>query len=179
MYCNYCGKFIEGESGVCADCQAARAGSQGGQEGQNGYAPHGYTPYGSAPYGEMPPQGYYPPQPDPYYYSTEPEPHNRMFGFGKALASTVMSFVGFVFAYITLILAMFSREAGLILLVVTLGLLVTSLVFGIGSIACFNKRRKACAKNIPTLVLGINGVATAAFGSIYAFVAMILVLVAP
>ena len=159
MFCSYCGKQTDYEGKLCKECEAA---FQNAQSGDN-------TAYGD--------QGYYPPEFDRYFYTSEPEPYNVMFGFGKALASTVMGTVGFVFVYIALGLALFSGGAGFLLTAVVLGLSIPALVFGIQSVKCFMRRKATCAKNIPALVLGINGIWQAGFALSGAFLSLLISLV--
>ena len=137
MFCSYCGKQKDYEGKLCKECEAALKTET--------------PPF----YGE---NEYYPPVFDRYFYSTEPEPHNRMFGFGKALASVVMSTIGTVFIGLALMFSLFSGGVGLFFLLMVFGLSIPALVFGIRSIRCFVRRKATCAKNIPTLVLGIYGV---------------------
>ncbi len=96
-----------------------------------------------------------------------PEPDNRMFGFGKALAATILSWVAFFVTYFALIFSMVAYEignaTGMVFLVLALPPLLISLAFSISSIKTFNARKATCAKPIATLVLGIIGLATTIF----------------
>ena len=103
-----------------------------------------------------------------------PEPQNRMFGFGKALTSTILSIVGFIFVYIAMILSMVERGAGLPLIFLSMPLLIIPLIFGILSIKVFMERKSTCAKPIPTLILGIVGLSTAAFAAFFQFLAFLI-----
>lgn len=91
------------------------------------------------------------------YMSPMPDPKNRMYGFGKALTSTIMSEFAFVIAYLAMFLSMVSPVAGWLLVILALPLIIVSLCLGINSIKTFKRRKATCAKPIPTLVLGING----------------------
>ena len=103
-----------------------------------------------------------------------PEPQNRMFGFGKALASTILSTVGFIFVYIGMIFSMVEPGAGLPLILLSMPLVIIPLIFGILSIKVFMERKATCAKPIPTLILGIEGLSTAAFAAFFQFLAFLI-----
>lgn len=103
-----------------------------------------------------------------------PEPQNRMFGFGKALASTILSIVGFIFVYIAMILSLVEPGAGLPLIFLSMPLLIIPLIFGILSIKVFMERKATCAKPIPTLILGIVGLSTAVFAAFFQFLAFLI-----
>lgn len=98
------------------------------------------------------------------------DPNNRMYGFGKALASTIVSSFGFLFS----LLAFATSATGLSIVGLVLfypgaiAMSVVSLVLGIKSIKAFRARCKQnCAKPVATLVLGIVGVVQAGFGLLY------------
>ncbi len=102
------------------------------------------------------------------------DPTNKMFGFGKALTSTILSFFAIIFSGIALGFSAVGFGMGAIGLVLfypgAIAMSVISLIFGIKSITTFKARSKAgCAKPIATLVLGINGVACAALAFLYIF----------
>ena len=106
--------------------------------------------------------------------SDMPDPQNRMFGFGKALTSTILSFVGFIFAYMAIIFCALDPTSGLVLSFLSIPLIVLPIIFGISSIKLFIRRKATCAKPIPALVLGIVGLSTAAFALIFTFLAFII-----
>ena len=148
MYCPKCGKFYEYEGDVCKECEAA--------ERQADFSDVSYA-QSSNDYGSD------------LRYGGEPEPENRMYGFGKALASTIIGEIGFVFAYIAYFCSLISTYdeaagAAIVFLIMSIPLCIIPLVQGISSIKCFIRRKATCAKNIPTLVLGINGTVMAAVG---------------
>ncbi len=173
MYCSNCGKFIDYKAKLCKECEAALNSAQVPPYADvPPYTPPNADTSGQGAYSDQ--QGYYPPTVDPYFYCTEPEPYNRMFGFGKALASTIMGVIGFVFVYIALIAASFG--AGFLMTAVSLGVSIPALVFGIQSIKCFVRRKATCAKNIPTLVLGIYGVMQAGYALAGTSMALLILL---
>ena len=106
------------------------------------------------------------------------ENEDRMLGFGKALSSTILSFVGAIFAIGAYVFAMMGDMvgeddgAGVIALVVcSLPFLIISLVQGLKSIGLF--KRTVGKKPIATLILGINGTYTAAMGLHFALVSLL------
>lgn len=112
----------------------------------NAYTP--YTPY----------------QPQPTVQPEIPAGNPRMFGFGKALASTILSFVAYIFSAITMGVATVEFSgATVVLLMMTLGMAIPALVMGVQSIKTFTR---AGSLNLPrpiaTLVLGIVGTAITA-----------------
>lgn len=163
MYCSQCGKFIDYEATVCKECEAAKNQTNTNETNVPPFTSNA-DPYFN--------QDYYTPA-DPYFYSAEPEPQNRMFGFGKALASTIMGYVGFIFAYFAIIISMVEGAAGLVFTLFASGLSIPSLIFGISSIKCFIRRKATCAKNIPTLILGIVGITGAGLTLFFAFISLI------
>ena len=110
--------------------------------------------------------------------NTMPEPHNRMYGFGKALAATIMSAVGFIMAYVAIFVAILEPAAALVVLLLSCPLIIISFIFGIQSIKLFKARKNTCAKPIPTLVLGIESVATSGFSAFFAFIVFLVVIIA-
>ena len=108
------------------------------------------------------------------------ENEDRMLGFGKALSSTILSFVGVIFAVVAYVFAMMgatvldnSFGAGAIALAVcSLPFLIISLVQGLKSIGLF--KRTVGKKPIATLILGINGTYTAAMGLLFALLSLLL-----
>ena len=103
-----------------------------------------------------------------------------MLGFGKALSSTILSFVGVIFAVVAYFFALIgatalddSIGAGVIAVVVcSLPFLIISFVQGLKSIGLF--KRTVGKKPIATLILGINGTYTAAMGLLFALLSLLL-----
>ena len=130
------------------------------QEGQNAYAQPQYNQplYNSAPL-------YIP---DGTYSS----------GIGKALASTIMSGVAFIIAYVCMLgysLSLFYDEISWIWYFLSIGLAVPSIVLGILSISHFKRCSRAnCKKPVATLVLGINGLVCAIGAIVMALLAIML-----
>lgn len=150
MYCKKCGKLLPGEADLCRDCfdQANKAAQQ--------------TPY----YGRPP------------VVAVPVDRDNRMYGFGKALASTIMSesaFFALLFSFF-FFLEMVVIEGGPIEVMIgfisylaVVALIVIALILGIKSIGTYSRRsREGCAKPVATLVLGIIGVVGSALALFYA-----------
>ena len=181
MYCSNCGKFIDYDAKLCKECEAelVKQTKSTDTTADQDVPPYqgDMPPYGTEvpPYGFYGQQGYYQPQMDPYSYSTEPDPTNRMYGFGKALTSTILSFFGFLFAYISVVLGAFEPEAGVVILLISLPCTVISFIFGLQSINTFRARKATCAKPIATLVLGIEGISTAGVAIFVSMMALIVI----
>ena len=159
MYCNKCGKEIE-QGTLCPECAA---------------------PVQETPAQEQPQTPYVPvPTPAPTYtYSYTPPVNGRMLGFGKALASTIMATVGFFFAYFGMIIVIVEAELGefggsMVMLMLGTPLIVLPLIFGISSIKTFNAIKTRGVKLIPTLILGIVGLSTAAVSAFLAFMGLLV-----
>lgn len=112
----------------------------------------------------------------------------RMYGFGKALASTIMSVIGYIFALMAYILAVAilstngidNVEGSPIIIVVwtmmALPLVIISIIFGIKSIKNFKYcKSKNLPKPIATLVLGITGVTFSGFSVIFLLLSMLFI----
>ena len=118
----------------------------------------------------------------PYTTYQQPQPaattgNPRMFGFGKALASSILGFSAYLFSAFTL---GFSESglggATIILLMMTLGMAIPSLVMGIRSIKTFTGAPKqGLPRPIATLVLGICGLSFAAIALFISFIALIAI----
>ena len=179
MYCGRCGKWMERDTRFCPECEAAMNQPQAPvapvpvpvQETYQQVPPH--DAYQQVPphdaYQQVPPQGnYYNPNYNSsamvgYYYEPQPDPQNRMFGFGKALTATIIGFLSFYFMYFSIFMGAFDPESAFVFMLLATAPAIIALVLGIGSIKCFVARKDTCVKNIPTLVLGIAGTAFAGF----------------
>ena len=167
MYCSKCGKEIE--SGyICNECAMA----------ESGYAPQ-QPQQPQQPQPEVVYQTVYtqPVYAQPAYsepVNTMPEPKNRMYGFGKALTSVILSFVDFIFAYIGIIFSAVLPESGLALTIVALPLIIIPMVLGTKSIKLFNARKATCVKPIATLACGIAGLSMAAISAFMALMSLII-----
>ncbi len=199
MYCTRCGKKIDYDSFVCNECLAqeealknqvqsdvsepavevkeesefvATVTDASAQE-EIKTEPTGTNQqyYYSAPGAAYNYQSQYNAQPSP-----APIANPRMIGFGKSLASLILSVVGVIFSFIAFIVAASEEAAaGAVLLIMTLGMAIPALVLGIKSIT--NSSRVAAQKlprPIVPLVFGIVGTATAGFALFYCFLTLIM-----
>ena len=174
MYCKKCGKQLDYEGDICKDCEEAE------------------LYFGSTP--EQPVEA--PVTTETVQPVVIQQDGDRKFGFGKALASTIMGAIAYFvmcMAYgiplgIIEVLEEASYASGgaeaaslgiaitMVFFLIGLGLCIPSLIMGISSIKCFFARKKAgYAKPVPTLVLGIIGVATSAMAILFALLALLLI----
>ena len=178
MYCNKCGKQID--SGLmCTDCliselatSMAKETSVKEQTQKNEEQPTAAPVY-------QPVDNGFAQQTiveEPVLTDTMPQPGNRMFGFGKALASAIVGSIGLIWGYLWLIMSSVTGmgEKSLVLAIFLAPMVAISIAFGIKSIKTFKARRATCAKPIPTLVLGIVGTIC---GGLAAFFDLLLLLV--
>ena len=140
MYCARCGKPTENDQTLCNECLTHLQ-----RADQRTNTPPPYAYHNSAPM-SIP-------------LNTYPT------GFGKALASTIMSGVAFLISYVCVLnssLSLFYADIHWIWYVLTLGLSIPALIMGAMSISHFKRcSRSGGKKPIATLVLGINGLVCA------------------
>ena len=183
MYCKKCGRYIESGS-ICSDCAAEEYGyvapdqlpQYNAQAQYNAEAQYN-AQYQYNPEAQYNAQAQYNPQPQQKAYTSNlPEPNNRMYGFGKALTSTILGIVGFLWVYISIILGAIEGDAVVlaVLAIVALPLIIIPLIFGISSIKVFTSRKSTCAKPIATLILGITGLSFAAISAFIDFCMLIV-----
>ena len=170
MYCKKCGKQLDFDGDICKDCAENEAYFGSAQQ--------------SAPAQEAAP-AVAPATPAPAPAQTaQPiaQDGDRKFGFGKALASTIMGAIsngmasiasgiplGIELAIMELGYANGGAELALggiavtiIMALISIGLAIPALIMGIKSIKTFNERKNAgYVKPVATLVLGIIGVVCA------------------
>ena len=183
MYCSKCGKQIPTGT-ICSEC-AAQTASNSNQQAQQPYQ----QPQQPQQAYYQPQQAYYQPQPtyqqayQTYQQPVKPKqpqpqkkyaPENRMVGFPKALTSTILSNVGFIFVYIAMIVAAIEPGAGLFFTLLSLPLVIIPLIYGIESIKVFAASKNYTPKPIATLILGIAGLSMSALSAIFAFVSFII-----
>lgn len=168
MYCIRCGKKIENGT-VCGECIAAEATMNTDRAPTNGLASlenMSATEIGRAEFART-----------AIYVEEETQPtptKSRMAGFGMALTATILSFFGFLIAYIGYIVGLFAPEGGIALAFASLPFIVLPVIFGIISIGRFKNTKAPDPKPIPTLILGIEGVATASGALIFAILAVVV-----
>ena len=195
MYCTRCGKKIDYDSFVCNECRAAEDALVGETklDDSKPATEVNVEPESTVTETETPRE-----QPAPnqqYYYSTQntgyaqyqnpyteqPAPvqtgNPRMIGFGKALTSTILSFFGYIFSYVALLLAVDGEPAGgLVMLLIALGMSIPALILGIQSIKTSARvASQGLPRPIATLVLGIVGLAFSALALFFSFITFIIV----
>ena len=164
MYCIKCGKKIDYVAPVCNECLA--------KEKTEAEASVAEPDIASKPEvnekqmgGEVFAEEYRAP-----VYAPAVKPQNpRMIGFGRALTSTILGTIGWIFAYVALIVCTMAATeygyegAGVVLSMIATGLSIPSLILGIKSVTEFKRAKSAgMPKPIPTLILGICGIIYAA-----------------
>lgn len=170
-YCSRCGKQINYDSPICAECveqlraekaaeEAAEAVTEEVRESET--AGENVAPETAAeqPREQLP------------RYSAAPSGSPVMRGFGNGLASAILGFVAYIFGFLAIATLAEMGNGGLLLL--ALPATVVSIVLGICAIRTFASST-ARPKPIPALVLGISGVS---LGGISAFINMLTVFVA-
>ncbi len=208
MYCKYCGKQTEGNADICGDCykditknfgtegRTEQFGSGfvkgGGQDG--GYMPYGtdgsrpassYNVHGTDPHGYYGAVREYPPRPA----GAGNQPVTNSYGWGKGLASVLLSVASIFFA--ALFVASFEAQRYdytgyyypssfdyrcLIAFLLGLAAVVCALIFGIQAIVRFSQGRKAGAKPVASLVLGIIGTSISGYMVLIYFIFFTVVL---
>lgn len=145
-----------------------------GQQNYGGQNFNGYQGYNQAgqPYTGQPYMG----------QNVNPvKPGSRKEGFGKALASTILGVIGFVFAMIAYFGCVVGAAedwvlgVGIMFMIFTCPLAIIGLVNGIRSIKVFSAcKKEGKVKPIATLVLGINGVVYAALAILYVLLGIMM-----
>lgn len=160
MYCTKCGKWTGDNATLCKDCQAAAdmaaATARAAQE----------APPFTGDLNALLRSGAIAPA----------DPENKMFGFGRALASTIVGTIGFIVSYMAMIIGIFNEETGIALVIIGAVLGMIALVDGVVSIAIFRARcALKCSKPVATLVLGIVGLVSAALALLFAILGAVIV----
>ena len=177
MYCRKCGKYIYGDAMYCEDCEEMDSFFG---ESKNAEETPSYT-YQRPSYNPAPKRT------EPVYSAPK---GNRREGFGRALASTILSVVAFFISVVAFSLAPFALEdyaygylgsgpaffvATMVVSVIALIFAIPSLVMGAKSIGCFKAAcRAGKVKPVATLVLGIVGLSMSIFALIYAGTSMLM-----
>lgn len=144
MYCNKCGRAID--SGyLCNDCAI-----ESFTHTESNYSNDNSTSSTATE------SDYYRDNLNPI-----PDPQNRMYGFGKALTSTILGQIAFAIIYSSLYM-FYNEDVYAVIIVMTIPMVIVSMILGIKSINTFKSRKGNCVRPIPTLILGINGLVNAA-----------------
>ncbi len=173
MYCTRCGKQIDYDAIVCNECLEKEKLEKDSQIETE-------APKAEQEYREVPRYQYNVPEEEAEALSDTSNP--RMFGFGKALTSTILGFVGWIVSYIALIVCAVAISeddaiaAGLVLNLLASGLSVPSLILGIKSVIGFKSRAsRGAVKPIPSLILGIVGLSFSALALFFVFISLVIV----
>lgn len=142
-YCRKCGKEIEQDTGLCEDCR----------NNELIFEEYEQEPATINEVNEL-------------ETKQREQSNGRMFGFGKALVSTIVGVVSVVFAYIATVFVLLDEQgvAGYaVCLTFSIIGAIISLALGIISIMAFiRKKKEGAPKPIATLVCGIVGCVMAA-----------------
>ena len=131
--------------------------------------------YGTNPTPNAPYTPYTPYQPQSSSLSI-PSSNFRMIGFGKALASTILSAVGYLFCILGIQFAVYEPGVVAILIILAVGLSVPALIMGIQSIKTSSRvASRGLPRPIATLILGIVGIGTAAMNFFFCLMALEIV----
>lgn len=172
MYCRKCGKWIEGDAEMCADCQQNEDLFKVEREepvqptGQN--AQYEYFFNGAQ---EQPAQ-------QPWQQPVQPQDKgSRMTGFGLALAGTIVSEFAILFSYLFMGLVVAGGMGGFVMFPFAVGTAIFTLISGIKSL----NTSKACVqagkvKPIPTFILGIINVVGAGLSFFFIFLTFMMVM---
>ena len=191
MYCTKCGKQIDYDSPICKECVDEMAAAAAPTEAVE---PTIELPVIEQSEVEQPEQTELQPgesvEVAPITYTVEPAAQPaaqpaanatlRMRGFGKALTSTILGFVGYIFAAFTMGMLGAALEdsdmaiAGVVFFVMSLPLTIIPFVFALKSIGLFKSTPSWMPKPIATLILGIVGLFFAALSMLMLFFAFVM-----
>ena len=191
MYCTKCGKQIDYDSPICKECVDEMAAAAAPTEAVE---PTIELPVIEQSEVEQPEQTELQPgesvEVAPITYTAEPAAQPaaqpaanatlRMRGFGKALTSTILGFVGYIFAAFTMGMLGAAMEdsdmaiAGVVFFVMSLPLTIIPFVFALKSIGLFKSTPSWMPKPIATLILGIVGLSFAALSMLMLFFAFVM-----
>ena len=192
MYCTKCGKQIDYDSPICKECVDEMAASAAPAETvepeveqnvieQSEIEQPVQTELQPGESVEVAPATYTAqPTPPPAVYPSAGGANLRMRGFGKALTSTILGFIGYFFSVFTM--AMLATEdpdvaiAGGVFFVMSLPLTIIPLIFGLKSIGLFKSTPAGMPKPIATLILGIVGLFFAALSLLFLSLALIILM---
>ena len=192
MYCTKCGKQIDYDSPICKECVDEMAAAAAPIEAVE---PAIEQPVVEQPVTEQPEQTELQPgesvevtPPASYIFTSVMPPvaqpvtnaKLRMRGFGKALTSTILGFVGYIFAVFTMGMLGAALEdsdmaiAGVVFFVMSLPLTIIPFIFGLKSISLFKSTPSWMPKPVATLILGIVGLSFAALSMLVLFLAFVM-----
>lgn len=184
MYCTKCGKQIDYDSPICKECVDEMAVAAAPAETVEPEVEQSVTEQTELQPGESaevaPADFIVEPTPRPIVQPMVGGVNLRMRGFGKALTSTILGFIGYFFSVFSM--AMLATEeydvviAGGVFFVMSLPLAIIPFVFGLKSIGMFKSSPSWVPKPIATLVLGIIGLFFSALSLFFLSLAAIILL---
>ena len=187
MYCTKCGKQIDYDSPICKECVDEMAVAAAPAETVEPEAEQSVIEQSVIEQTELQPGESAEVAPANLVVESTPSPvaqptaggsNLRMRGFGKALTSTIMGFIGYFFSVFSM--AMLATEdpdvaiAGGVFFVMSLPLAIIPFVFGLKSIGLFKSTPAGMPKPIATLILGIVGLSFAALSMLMLFFAIVM-----
>lgn len=179
MYCRKCGKWIDYDAEICAECQQNEElfKVEGSEQPNAQNAEYQYFFNNSA----QQPNQQQAWQQQAWQQQAWQQPINpnaqrgsRMEGFGLALAGTIVSFFAFIFSCVFMALAGTGLSSAMVMFFFATGLTIFTLISGIKSL----NRSKACTragkvKPIPAFVMGIINVVMAGLSFLYIFLGFV------
>ena len=156
MYCKKCGQFIGTDEDLCKECKQREPAVNVNSAPQNSNQYQSKT----------------------YYQAQVVTQNSSAISLGKSIAAIILSTVGFIFFYISLLAAAESEEAAShVCMIIGLVATIMGFVFGITSISNFKRTAHIrSGKRIPLLILGIASVVNASIGLLILFSIFLLVL---
>ena len=175
MYCTRCGKQIDYDAPLCLECTAEMANKAREEKKYNESEMPRADHASEQTYENSAQQTYTAPQQTytaPQQTYVAPKPDTRKEGLGKAICSLVLSFlistfggmaIGFMISELT--------GAGVFFALATVAMGVVSIINGAMSIKTFkNVKNEGNPAPIPTLIIGIVGLAMSALSLLICFV---------
>ena len=209
MFCYKCGKNTESESHICPECLAAELEANAQAAPVNADEPTEEIQTPAAETASQPAQPTQQPTPQyaqqpapqyvqaPMYYTPAPQYNqgyayqpmaatnaapSRMAGFGRALTSAIMGFVGYIWSLVSLGFATsgFHSEliAGFILAIMGLPFGIVGLILGITSLkSAIAQKKQTQVTPIAPMILGIAGLAMAAITLLFTLIVYIVFMI--
>ena len=180
MYCRKCGKWIDGDAEMCADCQQnedlfkvenEEPAQPTGQNAQYEYFFNGAQEQPAQQPWQQPAQ-------QPWQQPVQPQDKgSRMTGFGLALAGAIVSEFAILFSYLFMVMVLAGGMGGFVMFPFAVGTAIFTLISGIKSL----NTSKACVqagkvKPIPTFILGIINVVGAGLSFFFIFLSFMTVM---
>lgn len=175
MFCYKCGKNTGSDSHLCPECLSAEMAANEQTAPTNVTEPTVEV--------QQPVQNEQAPQYTPSYVyqpvmATTVAP-SRMAGFGKALTSAIMGFVGYIWSFVSLTFALSGFYdvviAGFIVAMLGLPFAIVGLVLGISSLkSAIAQKNQTKVTPIAPMILGIAGLSLAALALLFVFIVFVV-----